>query len=239
MNIRVYQINLNRDIQDAAFIGLQNMATEQERSSPDSAVYDKVFDGEVAAGSLEEVFSLFNVDHPTGYRGRSMAVSDVVEVVENGTSRFYFCDYNAFVPIDFDPAETQEFTPRTIQVVLVEPGKLARIAEIGSDLRALQTAVNGYIEAIYPFEEEVCIACNEEGKLNGLPLNRAVRIGGEVTDIIAGTFIVCDCSGENFGSLTPEQQKRYMELFRKPEIFLRTGRGIRVIPYLPDRAQER
>ncbi len=238
MNIRVYQINLNRDIQDAAFIGLQAMAAEQGRNSPDSTVYDKVYDGEVAAGSLEEVFALFNIAHPEGYQGRSMAVSDVAEVVETGKSRFYFCDYNAFVPIDFDPAETQEFTPqnRTIQVVLVEPGKLARAAEVGSDLRSLQTAVNGYIEAIYPFEEEVCIVCNEEGKLNGLPLNRAVRIGGEVTDIIAGTFIVCDCSGENFGSLTPEQQARYLEMFRKPELFLRTGCGIRVIPYLPDRA---
>ena len=35
-----------------------------------------------------------------------------------------------------------------MEVLLVEPGKEARIAEIGSDLKSLQTAVGGWIEAI-------------------------------------------------------------------------------------------
>ena len=32
-----------------------------------------------------------------------------------------------------------------------------------------------YIEAIYPYEDPVALVCNEEGKLEGLPLNRALR----------------------------------------------------------------
>lgn len=36
-----------------------------------------------------------------------------------------------------------------MRVVLCEPGKLARITEIGTSLPDLQAAVDGYIEAIY------------------------------------------------------------------------------------------
>ena len=61
-----------------------------------------------------------------------------------------------------------------IKVVLVEPGKLARVAEIGTELEDLQRAVQGLIETYYPFEEEVCIVCNDEGKINGMKLNRAI-----------------------------------------------------------------
>lgn len=51
-------------------------------------------------------------------------------------------------------------TQNAIRVVLVEPGKLARIAEVGTTLDAMQRTVGGDIEAYYPFEEQVCIVCN-------------------------------------------------------------------------------
>ena len=47
-----------------------------------------------------------------------------------------------------------------IRVVYVEPGRIAREAEIGTELSDLQAAVGGFIETYYPFEEEVCIVCN-------------------------------------------------------------------------------
>lgn len=77
--------------------------------------------------------------------------------------------------------------------------------------------------------------CNEEGKINGLPLNRAIRDEdtGDIADIIAGTFFICDCSGESFGSLSKEQQKRYLEKYRLPERFFRSRDGIESVPYKP------
>ena len=71
--------------------------------------------------------------------------------------------------------QSSEEKTKTIRVVLVEPGKRARAAEIGSSLKELQKTVGGYIQAIYPFEEPVALICNEEGKLLGLTLNRALR----------------------------------------------------------------
>lgn len=127
-------------------------------------------------------------------------------------------------------------------VVLCEPGKQARTATIEASLERYQKIVGGYIEAYYPFEEPVCIVCNEEGKINGLPLNRAIYAEpdrGEMLDIIAGTFFVCDCSGENFGSLSPDQLRRYTELFKYPERFFRAGNDIKAVPYIPERSQER
>ena len=44
-----------------------------------------------------------------------------------------------------------------IRVVLLEPNRMAKAAEIGSSLEAMQRVVQGDIQAIYPFEEEVCI----------------------------------------------------------------------------------
>ena len=123
----------------------------------------------------------------------------------------------------------------TIRVILVEPDRLARIAEIPVGLKSYQQIVGGDIETCYPFAEEVCIVCNDEGKINGLPLNRMVYgDDGEPVDIIAGTFFVCDCSGEDFGSLSHLQVSKYLELFRLPEQFLRSEFGIIALPYVPE-----
>ena len=73
--------------------------------------------------------------------------------------------------------------PSTITVLVVEPDKKPYVKEIPSSLESLQHEVGGDIEAVYPFEEPVAIVCNGEGKMNGLPLNRALRDdNGEIYD---------------------------------------------------------
>ncbi len=54
-----------------------------------------------------------------------------------------------------------------MQVVLVEPGKAARITEIGEDLQDMQEIVGGLIQALYPWEDPAAIVCNDEGKIMG------------------------------------------------------------------------
>ena len=110
-----------------------------------------------------------------------------------------------------------------MNVLLVEPGKKPRSVVLERDLAAMQQIVGGNIEAVYPFEEEVALICNEEGKLMGLPLNRVLRHPetGEIYDAIAGTFFLCAApsDSEDFESLTEEQMERYMEYYRRPEFF--------------------
>ena len=63
----------------------------------------------------------------------------------------------------------------TLSVLKIAPGQYPQQVEIDNDLKALQQAVGGSIDAVYPFADPVAIICNDEGKLMGLPLNRALR----------------------------------------------------------------
>lgn len=63
-----------------------------------------------------------------------------------------------------------------MKVLAVEPGKVPYETEIEGGLESLQQAVGGSIEAVYPYEDPVAVICNEEGKLIGLPTNRALML---------------------------------------------------------------
>lgn len=186
MKIKIYQVNLERDRERVAFMDYAALARHQGVQTIRSEIYDQVFEGDVECETLEAVFYKFNLDHPENYRGRSLSVSDIVEVTEAETvkSGFYYCDDVGFNEVSFSPEQAQSLKePDTIRVLLLEPGKNARIADIEAGLEGLQKVVGGYIEACYPFEEEVCIICNEEGKIRGLPLNRMLYTPEEKTEM--------------------------------------------------------
>jgi len=122
------------------------------------------------------------------------------------------------------------------KVLIVEPEKAPREADIENNLESLQSVVGGYIEAVYPFDDRVAIICNEEGKLQGMPLNRALRDESDTMyDIVAGTFIVCGLGEEDFSSLPPEMMDKYRDHFRYPEVFFRTQNGIEAMKIQPQR----
>ena len=236
MEIKIYQVNLDRDEDGVAFESLDMLDKYQHTGEIKAELYDKVFEGEVEAGDLEDVYRIFNIDKPDGYTGRSLSVSDVVEVVKSDDVKpgFYYCDSIGFKSVEFQPENAVTLENKSITVVLCEPGKVSRTAEIGSSLEDLQKAVGGCIEAYYPFEEEVCIVCNDEGKFNGMSPCRAIY--GEdkqMMDIIFGPFFICDCSGENFASLSREQLQRYSEQFKNPERYFRVNGEIKAVPYEP------
>ena len=54
---------------------------------------------------------------------------------------------------------------KKMNVLIVEPGKHPRLADIDDRLESLQKTVGGYIETIYPFEDEIALICDEESKL--------------------------------------------------------------------------
>lgn len=68
-----------------------------------------------------------------------------------------------------------EQNENTLSVLKIAPGQYPQQVEIDNDLKALQQAVGGSIGASYPFEDPVAIVYNDDGKLMGLPLNRALR----------------------------------------------------------------
>ena len=98
----------------------------------------------------------------------------------------------------------------------------------------------GVLEPFYPFEEQVCIVCNEESKINGMRPNRSVKNDeGVMVDFIFGPAFICDCRGENLDSLSDEQIDRYGRMFRYPEHLARVNGTLFGIPYRPQPEQER
>jgi len=105
----------------------------------------------------------------------------------------------------------------SISVLVVEPGKHPYQKEIPATLEAMQGLVGGLIEVVYPWPDSPAVLiCNEEGKINGLPLNRYVP---SIQDVICGTFFACDGSEEEFQTLSDEEMKKIQEQFHSPEYF--------------------
>ncbi len=105
-----------------------------------------------------------------------------------------------------------------IKVLVIEPGKKPSAKVIDNTLEAKQQIVEGYIEIACPpiHPDEAVIICNEEGKLQGLSLNRPLRLeDGSVYDMIAGTFIVLSApiNSEDFEGLTDGQIEFYTRLY--------------------------
>ena len=131
-------------------------------------------------------------------------------------------------------------TKDTMTVLVVEPGEKPYEKEIRTGLDSLQNAVGGYIQAVYPYDEPVAIVCDEEGKLNGKEMNRALRDEeGHIYDVISGTFLVVGLTGEDFGSLNANQLKQFKEKFDTPEMFVRSGGKLVVIPIREDNQPSR
>lgn len=141
---------------------------------------------------------------------------------------------NAKAEKDNERNDEKEVQAGTMTVLLVEPGRYPRPVEMGIELSDLQAAVGGFIQVVYPFEDEVGLIMNEEGKLECLPLNRGLYDeDGEMYDVIAGSFLVAGLTEEGFGSLTPEQIEKYEDLYHQPETFVRMGKSLMAVP-VPD-----
>ena len=316
MKIAIYQVNHERDSNNVCFVRYDSLANFQGDKNIDSKIYDKVFEGNVACKDLEDVYQMFNINHPKNYKGRSLSVSDVVEIMESDEVKkgSYFCDSFGFQEVVFDSRKSinkletelkemnveqirEEYPVGTkielinmdgeshmypglkgevksvddigqihmrwengsslalnvgvdsfekieeknkISVLLVEPFKEPKMIEIEDDLDAMQEIVGGYIEEYMPFEDDVAIVCNEEGKMRGLPLNRAIYLDSDpgkrnISDIIAGKFFVCYAppESENFLSLPDDLAKKYDEKFKSPERFFKRDNEIVAIPFKP------
>lgn len=127
-----------------------------------------------------------------------------------------------------------------MRVVVVEPGKVPYEKEIDSGLKSMQKMVDGLIQAIYPYDEPVALICNDEGKLQGLLYNRALRDPEtwEIYDAVAGTFFLCGApaDSEDFTSLSDAQAEMCKKMFAAPEVFIDLGDAFMVLT-MPDVCQ--
>lgn len=101
MKTRVYQIVPELDVHRVKFWELDTMRKHYGDTVP-AEIYRCVYDGDLNTANLERIYTILNTDHPIGYKGHSLSVSDVVELEDDtGTSSYYFCDTTSFQSVSF------------------------------------------------------------------------------------------------------------------------------------------
>lgn len=108
-----------------------------------------------------------------------------------------------------------------MKILIVEPGKHPRTANISPELSSLQATVGGYIQAIYPWDDPVAVICDEEALLKQSEFNRLIH--PEVA--IFGTFFLCGLGEDDFTDLPDGMIAKYAQLLHAPEILVRTPNG--------------
>jgi hypothetical protein len=101
---RIHQLKSNTDIM-IRFIGYDELTEQFGETDPTN--YRIVYDGEVESNDLEELFAKFNLDHPPGYEGHGLSMSDIVELYDGGGSTFHYVDHRGFKEISFQPPEQE------------------------------------------------------------------------------------------------------------------------------------
>ena len=113
-----------------------------------------------------------------------------------------------------------------MKILMVEPERHPKIAEIPHTLEAMQQTVGVYIEITYPWREPIALVCDEEGMLKQLPFNRLVA----PQNAIFGTFFLCGIGEEDLTDLPEELADKYMRLLYDPQMLIRTNAGYAVLP---------
>lgn len=203
MRVNIYHINKSRDVNGKLYSVYQN------GDVVDPSIYDEVFSAELDTTNLEEIHRMMKFEGHPLMRAANLTVSDVVVI--NG--RASICQPRGFEDIDFDVSKTQK-PDNLMRVVYVEPNKPAYVADVEHTLEAEQKAVGGLIQPVYLEDDNTCIICNEEAKLNGMEGNRRF---GDGSSIIAGPFFVCGLTEDDFRSLTDEEVTKYMDRFAVPD----------------------
>ena len=91
LSVKLYQIIPEEANRDILFEEYEVVRAAFKERSP-SEIYQNVCDGQLDVKSPEEIFYIFNCNHPSGYTGRSMSVSDIVVFeYSTGAKTVFFC----------------------------------------------------------------------------------------------------------------------------------------------------
>ncbi|WMJ22701.1 YodL domain-containing protein [Paludicola sp. MB14-C6] len=176
--IRIYQIISELDLNRQKFMSLK-----LENESVDSSIYAKVFEGNVGTDNLDQIYLIFNVNHPKDFLGHSLSISDVIEIEGSPKSSFYFCNTFGFLEINFDT--TKVSNAQLIKTVIVEADKppyekyllndeRAFLIELGNKVEKMQSHDN--LCCYYNKDKNLFVASGEEGSYVSLNSLQAKQI---------------------------------------------------------------
>ena len=97
-NVRIWQLKAdsNLELRFRAYDEVLKVSGEPSREN-----YNVVFDGGLDTNNLESIYTKFNMDHPSDFKGHSLSISDVVELYDENSSEFHYVDQFGFKAIEF------------------------------------------------------------------------------------------------------------------------------------------
>lgn len=98
-NVRIWQLKPETDVY-MKFISLDEMTKNFGHPAPEH--YRIAYDGQLGTNDLEAIYTRCNVNHPPGYNGHSLSMSDVVELYDSTGSEYHYCDRFGFKQIEFE-----------------------------------------------------------------------------------------------------------------------------------------
>ena len=117
-----------------------------------------------------------------------------------------------------------------INVLFIAPKQPPCVRQIVNDLRSKQELVEGHIEIVRPFDNNIVAVCNDEGVINGMPFNRELNNG---TFIFGPMFLCKERLGEDgyqLDGLNETELVRYQKQFAKPEVLVNWGGHYMALP---------
>lgn len=101
-NVRIWQLKPDVDILKK-FISYEEMVRQFGEPSPED--YRIAYDGQLGTNDLEAIYAMCNINHPPGYNGHSLSMSDVVELYDTQGSEYHYCNRFGFEQISFEGSE--------------------------------------------------------------------------------------------------------------------------------------
>lgn len=101
-----------------------------------------------------------------------------------------------------------------MEILLIRSHENPVLRNVPHDLYVFQTLVNGRIEVVEPFEDNVILVCDESGRNKGKPVNRVINDHMD----ICGDFLLCGHDGEGLTDFPKELIEKYCSRFALPSI---------------------
>ena len=106
----IYQLRHGEETRDYRFEPYDRL--QAAGLTVDRANYDLVYTAPLTEGTtLEDIYRTFNIDHPKGFTGHSLSISDVVVLQRDGVQEAHYCDRFGFTQVPKFLQPQQALTP--------------------------------------------------------------------------------------------------------------------------------
>ena len=97
--VKIYQIDIEKDTEHVKFMPFDFVRL---RKKFDFSIYKEVWSGELEDCRLDKIFRIFNLEHPEDFKGHSLSVSDIVQIIDSDEepNGYYYCDSIGWKKID-------------------------------------------------------------------------------------------------------------------------------------------